>query len=96
MLNYLFFDVLAADYEKRDEHGVRKEFEKIPYLNSSLFEETTLEDKLININSLMQKDEMPILSQSVLRKAGSVYEKKKKWLLIYIWLFLHILHFYLF
>ena len=78
MLNYLFFDVLAADYEKRDEHGVRKEFEKIPYLNSSLFEETTLEDKLININSLMQTDEMPILSQSVLRKAGSVYEKKKR------------------
>lgn len=78
MLNYLFFDVLAADYEKRNEHGVKKEFEKIPYLNSSLFEETSLEDKLININSLMQTDEMPILSQSVLRKAGSVYEKKKK------------------
>ena len=78
LLNYLFFDVLAADYEKRKEHGVKKEFEKIPYLNSSLFEETTLEDKLININSLMQTDNLPILSHSVLKKAGSVYEKKKK------------------
>ena len=78
MLNYLFFDVLAADYEKRNEHGVKKDFEKIPYLNSSLFEETTLEDKLININALMQTDEIPILPQSVLRKASSMYAKKKK------------------
>ena len=90
LLNYLFFDVLAADYNKREEHGVKKEFEKVPYLNSSLFEETTLEEKLININALMQTEEMPVLAQSVLKKAGSDYARKKQLpILEYLFAFLN-------
>lgn len=77
LLNYLFFDVLAKDYEKQKEHGVKEEFAKVPYLNSSLFEETDLEVRLISINALMQSEELPIMSQSVLKKAGSIYTKKK-------------------
>ena len=78
LLNYLFFDVLAIDYEKRDEYNIRHEFEKVPYLNSSLFEETYLEEKLININALMQSEQLPLANQSVLKKAGSPYEKSRK------------------
>lgn len=78
LLNYLFFDVLAIDYEKRKEYGIKAEFENVPYLNSSLFEETDLEEKLININALMQSEELPIANQSVLKKSGSQYTKKLK------------------
>lgn len=90
LLNYLFFDVLAIDYEKRKEYGVKPEFEKVPYLNSSLFEETELEGKLININALMQTEELPILNYSILRKSGGIDPKKKRLpILEYLFAFLN-------
>lgn len=90
LLNYLFFDVLAVDYEKRKEYGVKPEFEKVPYLNSSLFEETDLEGKLININALMQTEELPILNHSILRKSGGIDPKKKQLpILEYLFAFLN-------
>lgn len=78
LLNYLFFDVLAVDYEKRKEYGIKEEFENVPYLNSSLFEETELEEKLVNINALMQTEELTILNQSILRKSGGINPKRKQ------------------
>lgn len=74
-LNYLFFNVLACDYKKREEEDIKANFQKVPYLNSSLFEETTLEDKFCEINALMQSEKLPFCSQSVLKKAGSRYAK---------------------
>ena len=41
-LNSLFFQVLARKYEERND-DVKKAFEKVPYLNSSLFEPTEIE-----------------------------------------------------
>ncbi|MFN3316039.1 MAG: type II restriction endonuclease, partial [Raineya sp.] len=45
-LNSLFFQVLARKYEERNQ-DVKQLFEKVPYLNSSLFEPTELEQTTI-------------------------------------------------
>ncbi len=49
-LNKLFFDVLAVKPEKR--HSSVADYDKVPYLNSSLFERTELEDQTILISQL--------------------------------------------
>lgn len=64
-LNSLFFQVLARKYDERIE-DVKKAFEKVPYLNSSLFEPTDLEHQAFPISSLREK-EIPIFSQTVLK-----------------------------
>ncbi len=64
-LNRLFFQVLAQQYDKRNE-DVKKTFEKVPYLNSSLFEPTELEYKVFTIKSLNDKS-IPIFAQTVLK-----------------------------
>ncbi|MEZ4914075.1 MAG: Eco57I restriction-modification methylase domain-containing protein [Chitinophagales bacterium] len=64
-LNSLFFQVLARKYDERNE-DVKKAFEKVPYLNSSLFEPTDLEHQAFPISSLREK-EIPIFSQTVLK-----------------------------
>lgn len=66
-LNRLFFQVLAVDYDKRSE-DVNNDYPNVPYLNSSLFEITDLERKTIKINSLSQKEKLPVFANSVLRK----------------------------
>ena len=43
-----------------------KDFEFVPYLNSSLFEVTELESNTIKINSLSQRSELPLFTNSVL------------------------------
>ncbi len=65
-LNKLFFEVLAEKTENR-RGKVKAEFEKIPYLNSSLFERTDLERKTIEINYLDDREQIPILSNTVLK-----------------------------
>jgi adenine-specific DNA-methyltransferase len=65
-LNKLFFEVLAEKTENR-KGKVKTEFEKIPYLNSSLFERTELERKTIEINYLDDNELIPILSNTVLK-----------------------------
>ena len=65
-LNKLFFEVLAEKLENR-KGKVKTEFERIPYLNSSLFERTELERKTIEINYLDDGEAMPILPNSVLK-----------------------------
>jgi len=64
-LNHLFFDVLAIKEENRDEDS-KKRLSHIPYLNSSLFEETELENKTLDISKLRRLP-LPILSTTVLK-----------------------------
>ena len=71
-LNTLFFQVLARNFEHRTP-SILKNFEYVPYLNSSLFEVTELESDTIKINSLSQREELPLLPSSVLKnKKGNL------------------------
>lgn len=65
-LNSLFFQVLAKKYNERNE-DVKKLFEKVPYLNSSLFEPTELEQLTLFISNLKDDKTIPIISSSVLK-----------------------------
>ena len=65
-LNSLFFQVLARKYNERNE-DVKKAFEKTPYLNSSLFEPTDIEQVTLFISNLKDDKTIPIFSQTVLK-----------------------------
>ncbi|MCC7443537.1 MAG: restriction endonuclease, partial [Saprospiraceae bacterium] len=65
-LNSLFFQVLARKYDERNE-DVKKAFEKTPYLNSSLFEPTNIEQVTLFISNLKDDKTIPIFSQTVLK-----------------------------
>ena len=65
-LNDLFFQVLARKYEDRNE-DVKKAFEKTPYLNSSLFAPTDIEQVTLFISNLKDDKTIPIFSQTVLK-----------------------------
>lgn len=65
-LNSLFFQVLASKYDERNE-DVKKAFEKTPYLNSSLFEPTDIEQLTLFISNLKDDKTIPIFSQTVLK-----------------------------
>ncbi|MDX1762165.1 MAG: type II restriction endonuclease, partial [Christiangramia sp.] len=65
-LNSLFFQVLARQYGERNE-DVRTLFEKVPYLNSSLFEPTDIEHSTLFISNLRDDKILPIYSATVLK-----------------------------
>ncbi len=65
-LNSLFFQVLARRHGKRNE-DVKKSFEKVPYLNSSLFEPTGLEQVTLFISNLKDDKTIPLFPQTVLK-----------------------------
>lgn len=65
-LNSLFFQVLARKYDERNE-DVKKAFEKTPYLNSSLFEPTDIEQVTLFISNLKDDKTIPIFPQTVLK-----------------------------
>ncbi len=65
-LNSLFFQVLARRYHERND-DVKKLFEKVPYLNSSLFEPTDLEQVTLFISNLRDDKTIPILPTTVLK-----------------------------
>ncbi|MDD4234985.1 MAG: TaqI-like C-terminal specificity domain-containing protein [Bacteroidales bacterium] len=65
-LNTLFFQVLAKQYNDRNE-DVKKEFDKVPFLNSSLFEPTEIEHTTLLISNLRDDKKLPILSSTVLK-----------------------------
>ena len=65
-LNSLFFQVLARKHEERNEDVITL-FEKVPYLNSSLFEPTELEQLTLFISNLKDDKSIPIFSQTVLK-----------------------------
>ena len=65
-LNSLFFQVLARRHDERNADVVRI-FEKVPYLNSSLFEPTDIEQVTLFISNLKDEKILPILSNTVLK-----------------------------
>jgi len=65
-LDNLFFRVLARKTDERDPEMARH-FSRIPYLNSSLFEPTELEQVTIFISNLQDHALIPILSSTVLK-----------------------------
>jgi very-short-patch-repair endonuclease len=65
-LNSLFFQVLARKDEDRNE-DVKQLFAKVPYLNSSLFEPTDIEQLTLFISNLKDDKAIPIFSQTVLK-----------------------------
>ncbi len=72
-LNSLFFQVLARKHEDRNQ-DVQQAFEKVPYLNSSLFEPTEMEQVTLFISNLKYDKTIPIISSTVLKDK----EGKKK------------------
>jgi hypothetical protein len=68
-LSRLFFQVLARKPEDRDE-PLKQDFEKIPYLNSSLFEITELEQNTFTISCLDSGKKLPLYSATVLRESS--------------------------
>ncbi len=69
-LNSLFFQVLARKFEDRND-DVKKLFEKVPYLNSSLFEPTEIEHATIFISNLKDDKQLPVIpSTKLLNEKG--------------------------
>lgn len=88
-LNTLFFEVLAKkNSERLKEIKEDKILEKIPYLNSSLFDKTPLELKGHEIKLLDNKS-LEIYPKSVLKKDKDYQNKKDLPLLKYLFTFLH-------
>jgi adenine-specific DNA-methyltransferase len=64
-LNTLFFSVLARKLEDRDDK--EKRYAKVPYLNSTLFEPTELEQNTVVIGNLETQSAMPVMRSSILK-----------------------------
>ncbi len=84
-LNELFFHVLAVPEGERRE-SVQKKFHNIPYLNSSLFEQTELERRTLRVSSLSDRLTMPVLPNSVLQQNANA--PKEMTTLAYLFAFL--------
>ncbi|WP_120935838.1 class I SAM-dependent DNA methyltransferase [Helicobacter pylori] len=92
-LNTLFFEVLAKKNSERfPEIKEDKILEKIPYLNSSLFDKTPLELKGHEIK-LLNNEPLEIYPKSVLKKHEDYQEKKELPLLEYLFAFLRLYKF---
>jgi hypothetical protein len=65
-LNRLFFQVLARRASDRHE-SVRHIYAKVPYLNSSLFDPTSLEQSTIFVSNLQNAQTLSVYPQSVLK-----------------------------
>ncbi|MGN8469376.1 class I SAM-dependent DNA methyltransferase [Helicobacter pylori] len=92
-LNILFFEVLAKkNSERLKEIKEDKILEKIPYLNSSLFDKTPLELKGHEIK-LLDNKKLELYQNSVLKKDKEYQKQKELPLLEYLFEFLHIYDF---
>ncbi|AEN16071.1 type II S restriction-modification protein [Helicobacter pylori Puno120] len=91
-LNTLFFEVLAKKNSERSLNKEDKILEKIPYLNSSLFDQTPLELKGHEIK-LLDNKKLEIYKNSVLKKHEDYQEKKDLPLLEYLFEFLRVYDF---
>ncbi|STO81926.1 putative type IIS restriction/modification enzyme [Helicobacter pylori] len=92
-LNTLFFEVLAKkNSERLPAIKENKILEKIPYLNSSLFDQTPLELDGYRIRSLNNKP-LEIYPKSVLKKHEEYQEQKDLPLLEYLFEFLRVYDF---
>ncbi|EMH20387.1 class I SAM-dependent DNA methyltransferase [Helicobacter pylori] len=91
-LNTLFFEVLAKKNSERSLNKEDKILEKIPYLNSSLFDKTPLELKGYEIKLLNNKP-LEIYPKSVLKKHEEYQKQEKLPLLEYLFAFLRVYDF---
>ncbi|WP_120908098.1 class I SAM-dependent DNA methyltransferase [Helicobacter pylori] len=91
-LNTLFFEVLAKKNSERSLNKENKILEKIPYLNSSLFDKTPLELEGYRIRSL-DNNPLEIYPKSVLKKHEEYQEQKDLPLLEYLFEFLRVYDF---
>ncbi|MGL2758330.1 DUF7149 domain-containing protein, partial [Helicobacter pylori] len=92
-LNTLFFEVLAKKNSERfPEIKEDKILEKIPYLNSSLFDETPLELKGHEIK-LLENKKLELYKNSVLKKHEEYQKQKDLPLLKYLFEFLRVYDF---
>lgn len=92
-LNTLFFEVLAKkNNERLSEIKEDKILEKIPYLNSSLFDQTPLELKGHEIK-LLDNKKLEIYKNSVLKKHEDYQKEKDLPLLKYLFEFLRLYDF---
>ncbi|MGN8489450.1 DUF7149 domain-containing protein [Helicobacter pylori] len=93
-LNTLFFEVLAKKNSDRSQDTTKKNkiLEKIPYLNSSLFDKTPLELKGYKIRSL-DNEPLEIYPKSVLKKHEEYQKQKDLPLLKYLFEFLRVYDF---
>jgi hypothetical protein len=69
-LDSLFFEILARKEEER-RGELKTKFSYVPYLNSSLFEKTEIEDNTIFISSLQDNIKINLYSKSVLAPSNS-------------------------
>lgn len=63
----LFHKVLAVNIADRTE-AIKTKYSRIPYLNSSLFEISELEDQTIKINSLENDGQLEIINTTILKE----------------------------
>jgi len=70
-LHTLFFKVLARRPEQRQ--PIVAAFHRVPYLNSSLFEPTELEEKLLYVHALKDQFTLPLHERSVLSRGGEAH-----------------------
>ncbi|GAA8493616.1 class I SAM-dependent DNA methyltransferase [Helicobacter pylori] len=91
-LNTLFFEVLAKKNSERSLNKEDKILEKIPYLNSSLFDQTSLESKGYEIR-LLENKKLELYKNSVLKKHEEYQKQKDLPLLKYLFEFLRLYKF---
>lgn len=93
-LNTLFFEVLAKKNSEHSQDTTKEDkiLDKIPYLNSSLFDQTNLELKGYRIRSLDNKP-LEIYPKSVLKKHEEYQKQKDLPLLEYLFEFLRVYDF---
>ncbi|NHA64764.1 DUF7149 domain-containing protein [Helicobacter pylori] len=91
-LNTLFFEVLAKKNSERSLNKEDKILEKIPYLNSSLFDKMPLELKGHEIK-LLDNKKLEIYKNSVLKKHENYQKQKALPLLKYLFEFLRVYDF---
>ncbi len=83
----LFFQVLAKQTESRSA-VIQAKYGHIPYLNSSLFEFSNLEEYTIKVNALDDNLNIDLYSNSVLKKGGNRTADDSKNTLHYLFEFL--------
>lgn len=87
-LNRLFFQVLAKPQQERIS-TINSVFANVPYLNSSLFEPTELEQRGVFISQLDNELQLPILAATVLKDHNGKKRSGKLETLAYFFEFLN-------
>lgn len=70
----LFHKVLAVNISERTE-AIKTKYSRVPYLNSSLFEISDLEDQTVKINALENDGKLELISTTVLKDIKKKVDK---------------------